>query len=1482
MIKNPLQDNINGLGCRISQAPKRVDFSKITTFAEIPNLIEVQRESYNRFLQMDSVPEEMENLGLKAIFKSVFPISDFRETAKLEFVEYQIGDWQCKCGDLEGLKHLRSKCKECGSKIKVDPIGSSEVFCSNCGTFSLVKPSLCVNCGEPVGLKYKHDQQECRERGVTYNVPLKVKIRLTVFDKDADTGASTIRDIKEEEIFFGEVPMMTDNGTFIINGTERVIVSQLHRSPGVFFKREKEAFSAKVIPYRGSWVEFEYDHKEILHSRLGKRKLLATIFLRALGVWLEPPIDMSTASDNIVEGVVKNAEYSDSDILREFYTTDEIRIDKGKLFIKVKSDGETNLSGMRTNNDVKKGKKVIVKEGKKISRLSLREIRSGGLEEIEIGSAEFEGAFALEDIVNTETGEVIVEANSEITSAGLEELINNKVETFSVFFPESDSIGPVLSRTLDKDTINKPVDALLEIYRRMRPGDPPTVSTAYRLLEGMFFDSRRFDLSRVGRLKFNTKMGRGELDDIDNSLLEAKDFLEVVKYLFRMKRDPDNFHQDDIDHLGNRRVRAVGELLENQFRIGLERMERAIKEKMSIQQDMFTTMPRDLVNAKPVTAVIKEFFGSSQLSQFMDQTNPLSEITHKRRLSALGPGGLSRERAGFEVRDVHPTHYGRICPIETPEGPNIGLISSLSCFARINEFGFIESPYRKVENGQVVEYVKIINGGETDFKPGEHVPEDDVVKANEKLEKNSRKAEYYPYPFYLTAWHEDKYIIGQANIKLDEKGTIVNERNAARLAGEFISANRDDIEYMDVSPKQLVSVAASLVPFLENDDANRALMGSNMQRQSVPLLRADAPYVGTGMEKIAARDSGAVVIARRNGIVDYVDSERIIVKADHQVGGMISREVTADIYSLIKFKRSNQNTCINQRPIVRIGERVSKGQVIADGPCTDKGELALGRNVLVAFMPWRGYNFEDAILVSERLVREDYYTSIHIEELEIEARDTKLGPEEITRDIPNVSENMLRDLDESGIIRIGARVKPGSILVGKVTPKGETQLTAEEKLLRAIFGEKAGDVKDASLNAPPGIEGTVIDVQVFTRKGQEKDDRSLNIEALEEDALRRDLDDEIRILTEQRDERIYELFEGRKLKKNLMNGKETLIKKGTILTHEMLESLDTKVLRKADVAAGTVDISSKIKNYEEKTERQISISRDIYKKKITKIRQGDELPPGVIKEVKVFIAMKRKLSVGDKMAGRHGNKGVIARILPEEDMPYLPDGTPVDIILNPLGVPSRMNVGQILETHLGWAARVLGLHFATPVFDGTSEEEIKKYIKQANNRYDELGLPSSVGPSGKTRLYDGLTGEQFEQKVTVGYIYMLKLSHLVDDKIHARSIGPYSLITQQPLGGKAQFGGQRFGEMEVWALEAYGAAHILQELLTCKSDDVAGRSKIYEAIVKGTTDFKPGIPESFNVLLRELQALCLDVDLIAEDLVDEEEKLLGIGEVVGN
>ncbi len=1425
---------------------ERHDFSRIRTAVRIPNLIEVQRESYDRFLQMDLLPAERDIVGLQAVFRSTFPISDFRDSSSLEFVEYRIGNWQCKCGQLQGLHHLRSNCKQCSAVIRVNPLSSEDVLCKTCGTFNRNIVITCDNCGEPVGLKHKYDVNECQERGMTYAVPLHVKIRLTVWDKDEETGQKSIRDIKEEEVYFGDLPMMTENGTFIINGTERVIVSQLHRSPGVFFEKAENNtfFLAKIIPYRGSWVEFEYDNKNLLYVRIDrKRKFLATIFLRALGL------------------------KSDEEILSAFYKVDKVRLDKGKLFWQV----SPNIIGMRTSHDIaSKGGEVLVKSGKKIGQAAYEAIINARLKEVEINVQDLAGAFTLRDIVNTTDGEVLAESNTEITPETIAKAAEAGTADLEIFFPEKDDTGPCISGTVRKDAIKTSQEALIEIYRKMRPGDPPTLETSTALFGGMFFDPRKFDFSRVGRLKFNIKMGRPDRERLDDPLFAPSDFFDVIDYVLKLKRLTGEvklpggrrifYSDDDIDHLGNRRVRAVGELLENQFRLGLVRMERAIKEKMSIHQEMQTAMPRDLINAKPVTAAVREFFGSSQLSQFMDQTNPLSEITHKRRLSALGPGGLSRERAGFEVRDVHPTHYGRICPIETPEGPNIGLISSLSCFARINEFGFIESPYRKVIDGRVIEYVLIHNGGDTEFKPGDHVELEKVEKANKKLADSQRKVISEPYPFYLSAWEEDKWIIGQANIELDKNGHIISERVNARQAGEFILALRGDIQYMDVSPKQLVSVAASLIPFLENDDANRALMGSNMQRQAVPLLRAQSPLIGTGMEKVTAQDSGAVVIARRDGVVDVVDSERIIIKVDHNVDGTLSREVTADIYPLIKFKRSNQNTCINQKPIVSAGQRVAKGDVIADGPCTDGGELALGRNVLVAFMPWRGYNFEDAILVSEKMVKGDYYTSIHIEELEIEARDTKLGPEEITRDIPNVGEAALRDLDESGIIRIGAQVKQGSILVGKVTPKGETQLTAEEKLLRAIFGEKAGDVRDASLTCPPGIEGTVVDVKVFTRKGADKDSRSLTIEQAEEDKLKKNLHDEIRIVEEERNKRIYELLDGRKLEADLNWNRQLLAEKGTKLTRDILDGLDINALKRIEVA-GARDVAAEIKDLEQRTERQIAILEHLYKEKIEKIKKGDELAPGVIKMVKVFIAMKRKLSVGDKMAGRHGNKGVIARILPEEDMPYLPDGTPVEIVLNPLGVPSRMNVGQILETHLGWAAHILGMKFATPVFDGALEPDIRRYLAEADGKLQEEGFPSMISNSGKTILFDGMNGDAFEQRVTVGYIYMLKLSHLVDDKIHARSIGPYSLITQQPLGGKAQFGGQRFGEMEVWALEAYGAAHILQELLTVKSDDVTGRSKIYEAIVKGESDYEPGLPESFNVLIRELQSLCLDVEL---------------------
>ena len=1407
---------------------ERTNFSKIRTAIQIPNLIEVQKNSYERFLQMNMLPEEREDTGLQAVFNSVFPISDFRGVSTLEFISYSIGNWECKCGNLKGLHHLRSTCKSCGATITTNPFQAEPtVMCPKCGTMNKNQVTFCNKCGDPVQLNLKYDVAECQERGMTYAAPLKVIIRLTIFDKDPDTGAKTIRDIKEQEVYFGEIPLMTENGTFIINGTERVIVSQLHRSPGVFFEStpSKSYYLGKIIPYRGSWVEFEYETaKNILYVRIDrKRKFLATIFLRALGL------------------------KSDEEIIRAFYKTDRLTIEGKKMFWNV-SD---NIVGIKVSKDIThpKTKEVIVHAGKKITSSVYNHIKQAKLERFEVTPEDLEGAFAVGDIVDTNTGEVIVETNNELTRNMVSSIVDAGVPELPVFFPERDDIGVVLSQTLRKDTIKTTQEALIEIYRKLRPGDPPTLETATALFEGMFFDARKYDFSKVGRLKLNIKLDL--TTPLEKRILEPADFYAVITYLLKLRK---NIGQvDDIDHLGNRRVRAVGELLENQFRIGLVRMERAIKEKMSVYQEMVTAMPHDLINAKPVIAAVREFFGSSQLSQFMDQTNPLSEITHKRRLSALGPGGLSRERAGFEVRDVHPTHYGRICPIETPEGPNIGLISSLSCYARINEYGFIESPYRKVKNGRVVDYVTIISAGDSKYKVTEHVEREAVEEENEDLKSRKRKrADYVPYSFYLSAWEEDKYLIAQANEQMDKSGRLTHELVNVRQAGNFVLKHRNEVDYVDVSPKQLVSVAASLIPFLENDDANRALMGSNMQRQAVPLLRTAAPLVGTGMEEITARDSGAVVVCRRSGIVDSIDSERIIVRVESAEDGHFSREVGADIYSLTKFKRSNQNTCINQKPIVRKGDRVMKGQVLADGPCTEKGELALGRNVLVAFMPWRGYNFEDAILVSERLVKDDYYTSIHIEEFEIEARDTKLGPEEITRDIPNVSESFLKDLDEAGIIRIGAYVKPGDVLVGKVTPKGETQLTPEEKLLRAIFGEKAGDVRDASLICPPGIEGIVVDVKIFSRKGAEKDERAKQIENMEISRLEKNLRDEIRILTDERNKRLMALLEGKVVSNELVHERtgRKIVAKGTEMTAEVIENLSLRELLKLKFKDGS-NPHDQIQEIEEMTTRQIDVLRKIHEERISKLRRGDELPPGVIKLVKVYVAMKRKLSVGDKMAGRHGNKGVIARILPEEDMPYLPDGTPVEIVLNPLGVPSRMNVGQILETHLGWAAQALGMYFATPVFDGATESEIKNMLEKAD-------LPKT----GKTRLFDGMTGMPFEQEVTVGYIYMLKLSHLVDDKIHARSIGPYSLITQQPLGGKAQFGGQRFGEMEVWALEAYGAAHILQELLTAKSDDVYGRTKIYEAIVKGEAAMEPGVPESFNVLIRELQSLCLDVELM--------------------
>ncbi len=1410
----------------MSETGGRRNFSRIRSTLAIPNLIDVQKRSYDRFLQMNLLPEERANQGLQSVFTSIFPFSDFRETCSLDFVKYSIGDWQCKCGELKGLEYLRTTCTNCGARIMTDHPHEETVSCHQCGFVNKNRVTKCDICGNPVDLHLEYSIADCQERGMTFAVPLKVTFRLFVYDKDPETGARMMRDAKEEEVYFGEIPLMSDHGTFIVNGTERVIVSQLHRSPGVFFTKEgPRTFLAKIIPYRGSWVEFEYDQKEVLSVRIDrKRKFHGTVFLRALGL------------------------ETDEAILRQFYAAVGVEATGSDALTLTIPPSVLERERLRDRQSRGRRDSYGIFAGATLTREMVAELDQGRSVRTSVKPSDLENALFIADVVDLESGEVLFEANDLAPSDLGERLKGKKHSPIEMFFPDWDLCGAVLSNTLAKDGTRNAKEALLEIYRRMRPGDPPTLDSARSLFYGMFFDAKRYDFSRVGRFKFNIKLD-SEVP-VDQKTLSESDFIRVIEYLLRLHRDIGRV--DDIDNLGNRRVRAVGELLENQFRIGLVRMERAIKEKMSVHQDIDSAMPHDLINSKPVIAAIKEFFGSSQLSQFMDQTNPLSEVTHKRRLSALGPGGLSRERAGFEVRDVHASHYGRICPIETPEGPNIGLISSLATYARINEYGFIESPYKKVEAGRVLDHFKVVKTGDGAFKLGQIITGDELHAENSRIKRTSKKSvEAEPQAFYLTAWEEEKYIIGQANASLDEKGYFQEDRIVARAGGDFVTVERDRVDFMDISPKQLVSVAAALIPFLEHDDANRALMGSNMQRQAVPLLCPEAPIVGTGLEPTVARDSGAVVLCKRGGIIDLVDGERIIVRVEGEdIETGEQKEFGADIYQLTKFRRSNQNTCINQRPVVQQGQRVRKGDVLADGPSTERGELALGRNVLVAFMPWRGYNFEDAILISEKMVKEDYFTSIHIEEFEIEARDTKLGPEEITRDIPNVSESALKDLDEAGIIRIGATVKAGDILVGKVTPKGETQLTPEEKLLRAIFGEKAGDVRDASLKVPPGIEGTIVDVKIFSRKGVEKDLRAQEIENQEIERLEKNARDEVRILSEERNKKINELLLGETVTSAVKSRTgDKLLEKGEKITREVLLALTRAEILRLPLADRK--LTDTVDGVYRKTDSHIEILHRVNKQRIELLQKGDELPPGVIKLVKVYVAMKRKLQVGDKMAGRHGNKGVISRILPEEDMPYLPDGTPVEIVLNPLGVPSRMNVGQILETHLGWVGRALGLRFATPVFDGCTELDMRQLFEQAE-------LPGS----GKTALFDGMSGESFEQKVTVGYIYMLKLSHLVDDKIHARSIGPYSLITQQPLGGKAQFGGQRFGEMEVWALEAYGAAYTLQELLTVKSDDVEGRSRVYEAIVKGEVPEDPGLPESFNVLVRELQSLCLDVELM--------------------
>src|ERR1700728_3295641 len=1342
-------------------------FGHIKEVAEMPNLIEVQKASYDQFLMVDEPPGGRLDEGLQAVFRSVFPISDFSGTSMLEFVRYEF---------------------------------------------------------EPP----KYDVDECRQRGMTYAAPLKVTLRLIVFDIDEETGAKSVKDIKEQDVYMGDIPLMTMNGTFVVNGTERVIVSQMHRSPGVFFDHDKGKthssgkllLAARVIPYRGSWLDIEFDAKDIVFARIDRRrKIPVTSLMFALG------LDGET-------------------ILSTFYK--KIAYKRTKEGWRVPFDA-TRFRGYSTINDLIDADtgKVVLEAGKKLTVRGARQMQEKGLKALRLSDEELVGNYLAEDLVNPKTGEIYAEAGEELTEKSLKGLNEQGYKELPLLDIDHVNVGAYIRNTLNADKNMTREDALFDIYRVMRPGEPPTIDSAQNMFQSLFFDSERYDLSAVGRVKMNMRL---ELDAPDtHRTLRKEDILAVIKTLVDLRDGKGEI--DDIDHLGNRRVRSVGELMENQYRIGLLRMERAIKERMS-SVDIDTVMPQDLINAKPAAAAVREFFGSSQLSQFMEQTNPLSEITHKRRLSALGPGGLTRERAGFEVRDVHPTHYGRICPIETPEGPNIGLINSLATFARVNKYGFIESPYRKIRDGKVTEDVS-----------------------------------------YLSAMEEQKYSVAQADTPIDANGHLVGDLIVCRHAGDVVFLPGDRVDYMDVSPKQLVSVAAALIPFLENDDANRALMGSNMQRQAVPLVRSDAPLVGTGMEAIVARDSGAAIGARRAGVVDQIDATRIVVRA---TGETDAAKPGVDIYRLMKDQRSNQSTCIHQKPLVRISDVVKRGDIIADGPSTDLGDLALGRNVLVAFMPWNGYNFEDSILLSERIVKDDVFTSIHIEEFEAMARDTKLGPEEITRDIPNVSEEALKNLDEAGIVYIGAEVVAGDILVGKITPKGESPMTPEEKLLRAIFGEKASDVRDTSLRVPPGVQGTIVEVRVFNRHGVDKDERAQAIEREEIERLAKDRDDEQAILDRNVYARLAETLEG----KRALSGPKGF-KKDQVLTKTLLEEQPRSQWWSFALESDQTmsEIEAMRKQYDESKKSLESRFLD----KVEKLQRGDELPPGVMKMAKVFIAVKRKIQPGDKMAGRHGNKGVVSRIVPQEDMPFLADGQPVDIVLNPLGVPSRMNVGESIETHLGWACAGLGRHvgeavdaymrsndvkplrgklkdiygenetikalddkglaalgenlrrgvpIATPVFDGAREKDIVEML-------DKAGLDSS----GQETLFDGRTGDAFDRKVTVGYIYMLKLHHLVDDKIHARSIGPYSLVTQQPLGGKAQFGGQRFGEMEVWALEAYGAAYTLQEMLTVKSDDVAGRTKVYEAIVKGENPLVAGTPESFIVLVKEMQSLGLNVDL---------------------
>ncbi|MDR2560906.1 MAG: DNA-directed RNA polymerase subunit beta [Holophagales bacterium] len=1436
----------------------RISFSKIRSLVPIPNLIDIQKRSYAEFLQMNLLHSERESRGLKSVFDSMFPINNGKSpdgsdaTLEVEFVDYTVGHWACKCGKHEGLQHLRTSCKKCGHNIVTDHPKDPTVDCPKCGTRNKNAATICEICNEPVGLHQKMTIEECVERGTTMAAPLKIRIRLNQFDRD-EKGNRRYKQSQDSEVYFGDLPMMTDRGTFVINGTERVIVSQLHRSPGAFFDiaPDKSQYTAQIIPYRGSWVEFELDTKGLLYARIDrKRKFLGATFLRALGMFHEKLADNQS-------------------MLGLFYAPHVFTLKGGKIF----AEPSDILVGVKALEDVvgPKGGEPIVAKGKVISRRLLDAIQNAGVKGVQVERGILDNGILMEDIVKMDTGEVLMEANDAFVQTHLEMFLANNVKRFVLCYPEDDPTGKIFSETLSKDHTEDTEEAAKELFKKIRPGEPATADSSRKLLHSMFFDPQKYDLSKVGRHKINAKLGQSIAPD--ERTLTIDDFINTIHYLLRLKKYDTTrqdrsdeiapVRRDDIDHLGNRRVRCVGELLENGFRVGLHRVLRSIKEKFSLAQDPNNPLQaHDLINSKPVIASMKEFFGSSQLSQFMDQTNPLSEITHKRRLSALGPGGLSRDRATFDVRDVHTSHYGRICPIETPEGPNIGLISSLSCYARINEFGFIESPYLKVENGRIIDYAEITHVGDSKFGYMDVVKLEEVQAENNKLAKaGKRPAKFQMHAWYLSAWEEDDHIISQANVETDENGYIKDESVVARVAGETKVVEAQKVTMVDVSPKQIISVAASLIPFLENDDANRALMGANMQRQAVPLVRTEAPIVGTGMEYYAARDSGNCVLCRRSGIVEAVDANRIVVRVedDPDTEGV---ESGVDIYTLVKYVRSNQNTCYNQVPLVGRGEYVATGQILADGSCCDHGELSLGRNLVVAYMPWRGYNFEDAILISERVVKEDMYTTIHIEEFEVQARDTKLGPEEITRDIPQVREEMLKNLDESGIIRIGATIKHGDILVGKVTPKGETVLSPEEKLLRAIFGEKASDVKDASLNVPPGIEGTVVDVKVFTRKGHEKDLRTQQIERDQIAKWEKDLKDQERIIRAESKKKIIALLKGKELSEPLDDESgNTLLPHGKKLTQNMLEAVPYRRFRQISVAAGKERLEAQVLDIMDKTDSQLHVLSNVLAERVERLLKGDELLPGVLKNVKVYVAVKRKLQVGDKMAGRHGNKGVVSRILPIEDMPYLPDGTPVDIVLNPLGVPSRMNIGQILETHLGWAGRVMGVHFTTPVFDGARESEIKEWLEKA---YEKNGR-SGPNASGKTKLYDGMTGEAFEQPVVVGCSYMMKLHHLVDNKIHARSIGPYSLITQQPLGGKAQFGGQRFGEMEVWALEAYGAAHVLQELLTYKSDDMHGRTQIYQAIIKGEAIKEPSLPESWNVVKKELNALCIDVEMLTRE-----------------